>query len=77
MAARKTPKSKGATLDSLIGKKVMIQQNYRDIPTGPFTVLGIDDGYLCIEVENNGVVWANSRTIEVIREYAEQPDDQQ
>lgn len=64
--------TKKKTLASLIGKRVLLNDRYKQGDTGPFEVLGVDTdcGFLCLKIDNKPFWWSLS-TIEGIKEETE------
>lgn len=66
--------AKKHTLQDLIGKQVRVKDAYKDKPEGPFTLKGIDQGFMCLEI-NGEAFWWSMNKIEGLAEWKEEEID--
>jgi len=63
-----TKKNTGKKLADLIGKQVKVQQSYKDVPEGPYTLMGIDYPFVFLGI-NGHTVGCNMNRMDVIAVY--------
>lgn len=66
---RKIPVKQHQLLD-LLNKQVKVKDHYNDNSEGPFILRGIDQGFVCLEIEGK-TFWWSLKKIEGLREWKE------